>query len=101
MGPGRPSRLGRPEVARPRGRPREGSGVTTESPNLPEELGPRIGYWGRSNLASFGELARPLLFKCEIQRRLPRARIHAYAPLGPRHAAALGDGPAPAEPGAW
>lgn len=75
--------------------------MTAESPNLSEEPGPRIGYWGRSNLASFGEVARPLVFEREIQRRLPRARVHAYAPLGPRHAAALGDGPAPAELGAW
>jgi hypothetical protein len=75
--------------------------VTADSPHGPDELGPRIGYWGRSNLASFGEIARPLVFEHEIRRRLPRASIHAYAPLGPRHAKTAGDGPAPADLGAW
>lgn len=71
------------------------------APASPDELRPRIGYWSRSNVARFGELVRPLIFDREIRRRLPGARVHAYAPLGPRHGTALGDGPAPADLGHW
>jgi hypothetical protein len=47
-------------------------------------VSPRVGYWGRANLARFGELGRFLVFEEEIRRRIPAARVHAYAPLGPR-----------------
>jgi polysaccharide pyruvyl transferase WcaK-like protein len=68
---------------------------------MTENLGPRIGYWSRGNLGRFAEAFRPWIFEREILGRLPGARVQAYAPLGPRHGAARGGGPAVAELGQW
>ena len=63
--------------------------------------GPRIGYWSRSNRDGVGEAARLAVFDAEIRRRIPRAAVHAYAPLGPRHGNAGGSGFAAADLGEW
>ncbi|HSD72071.1 MAG TPA: hypothetical protein VLE54_04740, partial [Thermoanaerobaculia bacterium] len=63
--------------------------------------GPRIGYWSRGNIGRFAESLRPWIFEQEILRRIPAARVQAYAPLGPRHPATGGGGPAVAELGDW
>ncbi|HEU5250296.1 MAG TPA: polysaccharide pyruvyl transferase family protein, partial [Thermoanaerobaculia bacterium] len=66
-----------------------------------EEFGPRIGYWSRGNLGRFAEVLRPWIFEREIGRRIPGARVQAYAPLGPRHRAAVGGAPVVADLGQW
>jgi hypothetical protein len=68
---------------------------------LREDLGPRIGYWSRGNLGRFAEAARPWIFEQELLRRVPEARVQAYAPLGPRHGGGRGGGPPVAELGLW
>jgi hypothetical protein len=68
---------------------------------LSEDVGPRIGYWSRGNLGRFAEAARPWIFERELLRRVPEARVQAYAPLGPRHGGARSGGPPIAELGLW
>ncbi|HEY6065617.1 MAG TPA: polysaccharide pyruvyl transferase family protein [Thermoanaerobaculia bacterium] len=67
----------------------------------PLRTGPRIGYWGRFNVARFRDLLLPWIFEREIRERLPEASVHVYAPLGPRHAAPLDAGFAAADLGRW
>lgn len=62
---------------------------------------PRIGLWGRFDVASLGDLIGPRVFESEIRRRLPRVDIQTYAPLGPRHPVALDGGSTAKALGAW
>jgi hypothetical protein len=63
--------------------------------------GPRIGVWGAFDVADYGNLLVPRIFENELRRRLPYARVFAYAPLGAEHPIAM-DGGRPAAPlGDW
>jgi polysaccharide pyruvyl transferase WcaK-like protein len=69
--------------------------------NGAERLGPRIGVWGTSDLANYGDLLFPRIFEREILRRLPLATVRPYSPLGHLHPVAM-DGGLPAAPlGPW
>jgi polysaccharide pyruvyl transferase WcaK-like protein len=63
--------------------------------------GPRIGLWGRFDVASFGDLIVPRVFENEMRRRLPRMDVQTYAPLGPRHPVALDGGYTARALGTW
>jgi hypothetical protein len=63
--------------------------------------GPRIGVWGAFDVADYGNLLVPRIFENELLRRLPHARVFAYAPLGAEHPISM-DGGRPAAPlGDW
>jgi hypothetical protein len=64
-------------------------------------IGPRIGLWGRFDVASFGDLLIPRVFEHEMRRRLVGAAVQPYAPLGPRHPIALDGGLTAKALGAW
>lgn len=63
--------------------------------------GPRIGLWGRFDVASFGDLIVPRVFETEMRRRLPRMEVQTYAPLGPLHPVALDGGDTARALGTW
>jgi len=63
--------------------------------------GPRIGLWGRFDVASFGDLIVPRVFENEMRRRLPRMDVQTYAPLGSRHPVALDGGYTARALGTW
>ena len=63
--------------------------------------GPRIGLWGRFDVASFGDLIVPRVFESEMRRRLPRMEVQTYAPLGPLHPVALDGGYTATALGTW
>lgn len=63
--------------------------------------GPRVGIWGRFDVADYGNLLAPRILEHELRRRLPNARVHPYAPLGAEHPIGM-DGGRPAAPlGSW
>jgi hypothetical protein len=63
--------------------------------------GPRVGIWGRFDVADYGNLLAPRIFEHELRRRLPTARVYPYAPLGAEHPIGM-DGGRPATPlGSW
>lgn len=63
--------------------------------------GPRVGIWGRFDVADYGNLLAPRIFEHELRRRLPNARVYPYAPLGAENPIGM-DGGRPATPlGAW
>ncbi len=63
--------------------------------------GPRVGIWGRFDVADYGDLLAPRIFERELRRRLPHARVYGYAPLGAEHPIGM-DGGSPAAPlGSW
>jgi polysaccharide pyruvyl transferase len=63
--------------------------------------GPRVGIWGRFDVADYGDLLAPRIFEHELRRRLPHARVYPYAPLGAEHPIGM-DGGRPATPlGPW
>lgn len=63
--------------------------------------GPRIGLWGRFDVASFGDLIVPRVFENEMRRRLPRMEVQTYAPLGSLHPVALDGGHTARALGTW
>jgi len=61
----------------------------------------RIAIWGTFDLANFGDLLFPRIFVHEMTRRLPRADVRVFSPLGYEHPVPL-DGGFVAEPlGEW
>jgi hypothetical protein len=63
--------------------------------------GPRIGLWGRFDVASFADAALPGIYEREIRRRVPSAGVEPYAPLGERHSGLLDGGFASVDLGEW
>ena len=63
--------------------------------------GPRIGLWGRFDVASFGDLIVPRVFENEMRRRLPQMEVQTYAPLGSLHPVALDGGYTSRALGTW
>jgi hypothetical protein len=63
--------------------------------------GPRIGLWGRFDVASFGDAALPGIYEREIRRRIPSARVEPYGPLGERRSGLLDGGFASVDLGEW
>lgn len=69
--------------------------------SIPTTSGPRIGLWGRFDVASFGDLIVPRVFENEMRRRLPRMDVQTYAPLGSLHPIALDGGQTAQGLGPW
>ena len=71
------------------------------APRMSSAPGPRVGIWGRFDVAEYGNLLLPRIFEHELLRRLPAARVYPYAPLGGEHPIGM-DGGSPATPlGSW
>ncbi|MGH9035981.1 MAG: polysaccharide pyruvyl transferase family protein [Acidimicrobiia bacterium] len=61
---------------------------------------PRLALWGTFDVDNYGDHLFPRVAAHELRRRLPGARVDAYAPYGRLHPTPLDDGPV-APLGAW